>query len=297
MVHKTRIIVSFLTLCVFTTSAVFGQLPKTEVYLATVKNLSTKPVMTSLSYLSSFNTAGYNNQARLFTYEEIYLTCAIDTNKVTDIYRIDLKDNEINKVTDTKQISEFSPTPSPIKDHFSVVRIEADSVTQTLWLYPSDQSNKGYRVLKKLGNVGYHCWINQDTVALFLTGTPHTLAIAQLSTGKTEIIVNNIGRCLKTDDGNYLYFVHKVSTELWLLKSYHLSDKEMITICQMPQNREDFELLPNGTFITGDGSTIKTFNPQKDNTWNTAFDLSGQNIMNINRVNILRDRLVFVNNK
>jgi len=295
--HKTKNLVLFFTISVFYTSNVLGQLPNTDVYMATVKNFGTKPQMTSLSYLSSYNKDGYNNQAKLFAYDKIYLTSAIDTHKITDIYKIDLNDHELSQVTDTEQISEFSPTPSPIKDHFSVVRIEADGTTQTLWLYPDNQSNKGYRVLRKLGNVGYHCWINEDSVALFLTGTPHTLAIAQLSTGKTEVIADDIGRCLKYDGNENVYFVHKVQTDLWLLKSYHLFEKRMNTLCQMPSNREDFELLPNGNFITGDGPTIKTFNPEKDSSWVVAFDLSDQNIMNINRVNIIRDRLVFINTK
>lgn len=297
MMHKTKNLVLVLTVCLLSTSSVIGQLPKTDVYLATIKNIGTKPQMTSLSYLSGFNKDGYNNQAKLFAYDRIYVTSAIDTHKITDIYKIDLNDNELSQVTDTEQISEFSPTPSPIKDHFSVVRIEADGSTQTLWLYPDNQSNKGYRVLKKLGNIGYHCWINEDSVALFLTGTPHTLAIAQLSTGKTELIADDIGRCLKYDGNENVYFVHKIQTNLWVLKSYHIITKNMNTICQMPSNREDFEILPNGSFIIGDGPTIKSFNPEKDSSWVVAFDLSDQNIMNINRVNIFRDRLVFINNK
>ncbi len=297
MIHKTKNLVLFSTFCLFSASTLIGQLPKTDVYLATIKNLGTKPQMTTLSYLSGFNKDGYNNQAKLFAYDRIYVTSAIDTHKITDIYNIDLSDNELTQVTATEQISEFSPTPSPIKNHFSVVRIEADGSTQTLWLYPEDQSNKGYRVLKKLGNVGYHCWINEDSVALFLTGTPHTLAIAQLSTGKTEVIANDIGRCMKYDGSGNLYFVQKIQSDVWVLKSYQMVEKTINTICQMPPNREDFELLPNGSFITGDGSTIKSFNPEKDGSWVVAFDLSDQNIMNINRVNIIRDRLVFINNK
>ena len=290
-------LVLFLTLCILSTTNAIGQLPKTDVYVATIKNLGSKPMMTSLSYISSFNIDGYNNQAKLFDYDKIYLSCAIDTHKITDIYKIDLDTKEVIQVTATEQISEFSPTPSPIKNHFSVVRIEADGTSQTLWLYPEDQSNKGYRILKKLSNVGYHCWINEDKVALFLVGKPHTLELAQLSTGKIEVIAEDVGRCIKYDSENYIYFVQKVRADFWLLKSYHLADKAISTICQMPQNREDFEILPNGSFLVGDGSSIKTFNPEKDSTWNIAFDLAEQNIMNINRVNVLRDRLVFINNK
>jgi len=132
MIHKTKNLVLFLTVYIFSVSTLIGQLPKTDVYLATIKNLGTKPQMTTLSYISGFNKDGYNNQAKLFTYDKIYLTSAIDTHKITDIYKIDLSDYKLTQVTATEQISEFSPTPSPIKNQFSVVRIEADSSTQTL---------------------------------------------------------------------------------------------------------------------------------------------------------------------
>lgn len=291
--QKLKLLSSFLIL----TSTIFAQLPKTDVYLAEFKNLGTLPNMVSLKYLNGFNPNGYNNQPKFFSYDEIYLTAGIDTHQITDIYHLDIKKNEIFKVTDTENISEFSTAPSPIPGSFTCVRIEPDGIDQSLWKYPSNRSGPGIRLLPTLKNIGYYTWLNADSVALFLVGSPHKLVVANIKTGAMEIIVENIGRCLKTDNNGNLLFVHKISSDSWILKSYHFPDKTMVNICKMPIGREDFDIMMNGTLVVGDGSFLKTHIPGKDKNWISIADLSVKGIKNINRLSIVRDRIVFVNNK
>ncbi|MBK9735644.1 MAG: hypothetical protein IPO92_12045 [Saprospiraceae bacterium] len=275
----------------------YSQLPKTDVYLAELKNINIKPQILSVKFLNHFNRHGYNNQARFFGYNEVYMASAIDTSQWTDIYSIDLLKEELTRVTDTEKLSEFSPCPTPIEGYFSVVRIETDGLTQSLWIYPKDRSNPGKRALPNIKNIGYHTWISRDSVALFLVGTPNTFAIANISTGKTEIIAENIGRCIKLSPKGHISIVHKIKPDLWMLKNYDIKDKAFSTVCQMPQNTEDFDYLPNGILIAADGPKIKTFNTQKDIEWVEIADFTLQNIMHINRLNVIRDRLLFINNK
>ncbi|MGB4960789.1 MAG: hypothetical protein WBO36_15005, partial [Saprospiraceae bacterium] len=201
------------------------------------------------------------------------------------------------RVTDTDGISEFSPTPGPDTHQFTTVRIEADGKDQSLWSYPLDRSNIGKRWLPKLNNVGYFTFIGTDTVAMFLVGQPHSLVLGHLPSGKQEKIVDNIGRCLKTDQQGNIVFVQKVNADHWILKSYSPKNKTMIEICHMPSGREDFDLMPNGSYITSDGPLIKIFNPSKEKEWISIADFSSLKIMNINRLSIFRDRILFVNNK
>ncbi len=293
MIAKGKYILGFMFLGILCNA----QLPKTDVYLADLKNINLKPQILSIKYLNHFNPNGYNNQARFFSYDDVYISVAKDTNQITDIYHLNVKSEEITQVTNTEKISEFSPIPTPSGTDFSVIRIENDGVTQTLWLYPLDRSNIGKRLLPTLKNIGYHTWIAKDSVALFLVGSPHALAISNIVSGKTEIIVDNIGRCIKMNVDGDLLFVHKIRPDLWLLKMYNIKDKAISTLCQMPQNTEDFEVLPNGIVITGVGPKLKTFNVKKDTDWVEIADLSSLNIMNINRLNLSRDRLLFINNK
>ncbi len=284
------------TLLIFT-STIFAQLPKTDVYLAEFKNLGTQPQMVSLKYLNGFNPNGYNNQPKFFGYDEIYMTAAIDTAQTTDIYHLDLKKSESYRVTDTEKISEFSPTPTPLLGTFTCVRIELDGVDQSLWKYPSDRSGPGIRLFPALKNIGYYAWLNKDTIALFLVGSPHKLALANVKTGAVKTIVENIGRCLKIDNEGNLLFVHKINSDNWVLKSYHFQDQTMVTVCKMPTGREDFDIMMSGTLVVGDGPFLKTLHPEKDKYWISIADLSTKGINNINRLSVVRDRMVFINNK
>lgn len=278
-------------------SILFGQLPKTDVYLAEFKDLASRPTLLSLKYLSGYNPNGYNNQAKFINDDEILLTVAMDTHQMTDIFHLDLKSNSYFQFTKTEGISEFSPMQSPAKDRITVVRIEIDGIDQSLWSYPKDRSNTGYRLFPQLKNVGYYAWITDDDIAMFLVGNPHSLAIGHIISGKVEVILDNIGRCLKTDlDGNLL-FVHKVRPEFWVLKSYDLSEKTMTHIVQMPDGREDFEVLSDGTFIVADGSMIKTFNPKRDKNWMTIADFATFGLNNIQRPAVSKNTVAFINIK
>lgn len=287
----------FTILFLYSFSIIWSQLPMSDIYLAELKNISTTPKISSVKYLNDFNTHGYNNQARFFTYNDIYFAASMDTTNKTDIYHLDIKTQTMSRVTDTENISEFSPTPMPIEGQFSVVRIEADGKTQSLWQYPIDRSSKGVRLLKDLDNVGYHAWLSEQSVALFLVGKENTLAIANIKTQKTDIILDNIGRCLKIDNDKNLVFVHKIRPDLWLLKKYDTKDKAISTICQLPAKSEDFDIMSNGKFIIGDGSKIKIFDKETNTDWVEIADFSLLKIDQINRISVFRDRIAFVNNQ
>lgn len=274
-----------------------AQLPGTDVYVAEFKNLFSKPQVLSVKYLNGYNKKGYNNQPRFLSYDEIMLTSAIDTQQVTDIYQLNLRTEEFFRVTATDQISEFSPAPSPGNSHFTCVRIEADGKDQSLWQYPNDRSGTGKRLLPNLKNIGYYAWLSKDTAAVFLVGSTNTLAITNTSTQKADIVLDDIGRCLKTGSDGNLYLVHKTRPDAWVLKSYDLKDKAMSTITQMPQGCEDFDILSDGSFITGSGSTLKIYNPVKEKQWVTVADFKDRGIMHISRIAASRDRIAFVNSR
>lgn len=278
-------------------SLVIAQLPKTDVYLAEFKNLNSEPKLLTIKFLNDFNVNGYNNQPRFISYDELYLTVGLDTNRYTDIYRLNLKNNNFFRFTATDKISEFSASPSSQSGRVSCVRIELDGKDQSLWSYPEDRSGTGNRILPKLNNIGYYCWVSKDSVALFLVGSPHQLVLSDISTGKNELISENIGRCLKYDNEGNLYFVHKIKPDLWQLKVFHIADKAISVVCQMPTGREDYDLLVNGMIITGDGSKLKSINPSKSKDWTEIADFSSTGISNINRLTVVRDRIVFVNSK
>lgn len=277
-------------------TATYAQLPKTDLYLATFSDLENQPLLQELTFLNDFNKNGYNNQPNFISAAELFVTIGNDTSRHTDLYRLNLNSREFFKFTDTDGISEFSGNLTPTKGHVTCVRIEPDGKDQSLWSYPEDRKSTGKRLLPSLKNVGYYCWITKNEVALFLVGNPHKLVITNLTTGKNTLITENVGRCLKYD-GKNLFFVHKITSDTWYLKSWDQQTKKTTLICQMPTGREDYEVLPNGNFLTADGSKLKMYQPNISTSWTDIADFADRNIKNINRVSAYGSKVVFVNNR
>jgi len=276
---------------------VSAQLPKTEVWVADFKNIHTQPSLLSLTFLSGFNPEGYNNQPSFFDYNEIYLTSNMRHDTTTDIYALNIKNKTIRQVTDTPQISEFSPTKRPNSKEFSTVRIEEDGKDQSLWVYPMDRSHMGSRFFESLNNIGYYAWDDKNSLALFLVSKPHQFALANVHSGEINVLIDNIGRCLKTEGDGNIYFVQKISPVQWMLKKYDTQNKVISTIIKMPFESEDFDILPNGSFISSQKSKIFIYNPKKDNQWQVLYDFSEYGLKNLQRPILMRDRIVFVENK
>jgi hypothetical protein len=288
-------LVLFWSLTLLSTSV--AQLPKTDIYLAVFSDMSSQPQLMSVTFLNDFNKNGYNNQPNFVSKDELFVTVGKDTNKYTDLYRVNINSKEFFKFSDTDGISEFSANQTPQKGRVTCVRIEPDGKDQSLWSYPEDRSGPGFRILPSLKNIGYYSWLSKNEVALFLVGSPHKLVIADIATGKNTLVSENIGRCLKYDGKSQLFFVHKITPDTWQLKSYHAPSKKIATICQMPAGREDFELLPNGNILTSDGSKIKMLQPGLSDMWREIADMADRGIHHINRITASGDKVVFVNNK
>ncbi|MCZ2100205.1 MAG: hypothetical protein LC107_01545 [Chitinophagales bacterium] len=274
-----------------------AQLPITEVYLTTLNKPQGQWTIGDLRYLSDFNPSGYNNQANFFDNGWIYLTSNYKDSLYTDIIALHPDKKQLFKVTNTLRISEFSPSPIPKSDEFCTVRIEKNGKDQSLWKYPLSRENYGQRLFPNINNIGYFCWLNRTNIGMFLVGEPHQLAIGNASTGKIQVLGTNPGRCLKTDHNGILYYVDKVSNDLWILKAYDLNQASTSSIIKMPSGKEDFDILPDGTFISANNSLILSFHPEKDIGWQVIADLFNDGITNIQRPIYKDKQLLFIHGK
>jgi hypothetical protein len=116
----------------------------------------------------------------------------------TDIYRYDIARRQVVRVTETPE-SEYSPTITPDGAHISVIRVEADK-TQRLWQFSLD-GRQPTVVLAGVKPVGYHVWIDDHTLGLFVLGSPATLHVADTRTGKSEEVARDVGRSLQRMPG------------------------------------------------------------------------------------------------
>ena len=287
------IITTFLLFIYFVANT---QLPSTDLYMLTILNNGEKITMRNPVYLSGFNPDGYNNQPAFINPRELYITTDLYDKDYTDFIRLDLQNDEYYRVTATDSISEYSPTPKAVNSYFSAVRVEKDGKTQSLWLYPENHQSYGKRVLTDLNNIGYHCWLSETEVALLLVDDPMQLAIGNIEEDKTQIVLENIGRCFRQNSDGNLIFTHRPTPEKNYIKSYDPVTSKVTSIFETLPGSEDFELLNDGTFIMGSGSKLFKRNPSKDSTWIEVIDLAEFEIMNITRLAFSRNRLVLVDN-
>ena len=167
--------------------------PDTEIFLATL-SVSGRDVRIGAPANIS-NNPGYDNQPS-FTPDgaSVLFTSMRGGAAQTDIYRYDIAARQVARVTDTPE-SEYSPTITPDGAHISVIRVEGDK-TQRLWQFTRDGRQPSL-VLTDIKPVGYHAWIDDHTLCLFVLGSPATLQLADTRTGKAQELAKDIGRSLQ----------------------------------------------------------------------------------------------------
>ncbi len=243
-------------------------------------------------FLTAFNRGGYNNQPNFFSNNELWLTAQFpsDTNQ-TDIIALDLLQKTQTRVTATGATAEYSPTPVPGGKRFSVVRVEADG-NQRLWSFPIDRSDNGRPEFPEIYNVGYHCWLRESMVALFIVGEngqPHTLQIAGAKGQKPQRIASNIGRCLLKRSDEKLLFVQKATEQTWYLKTWDPKTNAQEIVVKMPTGTEDYALLSDGTLLCGNGAKLFQYKASRDADWKEMADLTRFGVKKITRLATSKD--------
>ena len=292
-----RVLFSLIIISFFTSGLMKAQLPATNLYKFQMRQVTDSLfVFSKPQFLTNFNKQGYNNQPTFISDNEIYLTVkSSETGDQTDIYSLDLRTNLRTRITATKE-SEYSATLMPGGGEFSAVRVEADGAqTQRLWKFPIDRSNKGVPVFYNIKDIGYHFWIDQTNVALFIVGEPHYLSIANTRSEVNNLVMSNIGRCFQRMPNGDMAFVHKIAPDFWQIRALNLISKKSEVVVTTPRGSEDFVVLQDGTIIIGNGSKLFKFNKAIDRDWIEIGDFSYYNINNISRLAVSRDnKIVFV---
>ncbi|MBK8924178.1 MAG: hypothetical protein IPM81_22265 [Saprospirales bacterium] len=237
-------------------------------------------------FLTAFNPAGYNNQPRFFSPNELYLTVQMPSDTTqTELYALNLLARTTTRITATAT-PEYSPTPMPGGRRFSAVRVEENGA-QRLWSFPLDRSDSGRPLFPAISNIGYHCWLRDTLAAVFLVGendAPHALAIIGTGRQQAQRIAFNVGRCLQKLPDGRLAFVQKATAQTWFIKAFDPLKKTSDILVKTLAGAEDFVVLPDGTFLAGSGSKLYQYHPSRQNDWKQIADLSRYGVRNITRL-------------
>jgi len=179
-------------------------------------------------------------------------------------------------VTMSSPESEYSATPLPDGSGISVIRVEADS-TQRLWRFDLDGAN-GAVILPNVAPVGYHAWVDESTLVLFVLGAPATLQRADVDTGQTEVITRNIGRSIQripdSDDVSYAQVHEDGTATIMRLPSERTAPEP---IAEAVSGGDFHAWAPNGSLLTASGSIVYAWSLSTDE-WVPVADFSHLNI-------------------
>jgi hypothetical protein len=232
--------------------------------------------------------SGYDNQPVYTPDGNAILFTANRDGKQMDIYEFTRATRRVTQLVATPE-GEYSPTPTPDGRGFSVIRVEADS-TQRLWRFDRNGTNPRL-VLTDIKPVGYHAWIDDDQLALFVLGQPATLQHARVSTGKAAVIAQNIGRSLqRIPNSKAISFVQRESPKDVWIKRFDASTGLVTPLVRPVAGSDDPYVvwMNDGTLLMA--ADTKLFAWRSGETdWREVHDLAGQKLSGLTRLALSPD--------
>ena len=232
--------------------------------------------------------SGYDNQPAYTPDGDAILFTANRDGKQMDIYEFTRATRRVTQLVATPE-GEYSPTPTPDGKGFSVIRVEADS-TQRLWRFDRNGSNPRL-VLTDIKPVGYHAWIDDDQLALFVLGQPATLQHARVSTGKGTVIAQSIGRSLqRIPNTSAISFVHREAPKDVWIKQFDARTGAVTALVRPVAGSDEpyVAWMNDGTVLTAAGSRLFAWR-RGDKDWRVVHDLAGQKLSEMTRIALAPD--------
>jgi len=246
--------------------------PGTDIWLATL----THGEDGTLGIQDAVNVTerpGYDNQPFFLPDGSAFLYTVIDEAGQADIWRYELATGTARQVTHTAPESEYSPTPTPWRGGFSVVRVEADS-TQRLWHFDDDGTNPTL-LLDSIQPVGYHAWSDTATVVLYVLGDPPTLQVARrLGSGAGTTAARDVGRSLQPiPGGNDVSYVQRLADGGTEIRRLHPSTGAWEPLITGLQGGDFHAWTPDGTLLQAHEGRVYAWRPGAAD-WSQITDLT-----------------------
>jgi dipeptidyl aminopeptidase/acylaminoacyl peptidase len=273
--------------------------PDTEIFLASLS--ASASGLTVGDPVNITSSPGYDNQPSFTPDGRAILFTSIRGGTQTDIYRYDIASRVTSRVTDTPE-GEYSATITPDGAHISVIRVEPDQ-TQRLWRFTID-GRQPEVVLATVKPVGYHAWVDEDTLALFVLGQPATLQLANVRTGASRVIVSGIGRSLQRIPGRgTISFVERkpgadpaAAPTLFVRELDPKTGQSSPLVDAVAGAREaDLAWTPDGLLLMADKDVLYGWR-RGDREWRKVADLAALGLRGASRmaVSAAGDRIAFV---
>lgn len=230
---------------------------------------------------------GYDNQPNFLPDGRLVYSSMSDDGS-TDIQVFDPIKGTTEIVADLDE-SLYSPTPIPNgvqvqHPAVSVIRDYGNQVQQ-LWSLPLD-GGAPELLQDTINPIGYHAWIDDERLLLFVLGNPQTLQIGSVGGAEGDVVHGSPGRALArvpTDawgDG-LMSFLHAPpgvdGASLFVIDP---ATRAVRSLVQLPPGVQDVAWAPDGTLWLGTGSQLRSWD---GSTWST-FDVGPLGIDGITRL-------------
>ncbi|MBA4057107.1 MAG: hypothetical protein C0490_20510, partial [Marivirga sp.] len=177
-------LICFVFIC-FLASDVAAQ-AGSEVYLFDLKISKNKLTLKNGKNISSHK--GYDNQPYFDPDKSLVYYTSADSAGRTDLFSYNYSSGVKNKFTSTLE-REYSPTVTPDKKFISCI-IQRDNGAQDLGKYPVS-GGQPIVVINNL-TVGYHAWVDDRNLIVFILGDPNTLRWISAENSKDTVLAENI---------------------------------------------------------------------------------------------------------
>jgi len=233
----------------------------TEIYLFDLQFDNGKIIISNPENIS--NRKGYDNQPFFHPQEPLIYYSSFDDSLRSDIIVYNFETKQTTKFTETR-VREYSPTVTPDGQFISCI-IQKDNGEQNLSTYPIG-GGSAIDIINDM-IVGYHAWIDEENLILFVLGEPHELRTYNIANRKSTIVTKDIGRTLSKTSG-FLQgcFVQKTIDE-WSIMKVDINNNETEIICSTIEGREDFVWFDDEIILMNDGFQIYYKNVEVGDEW------------------------------
>lgn len=202
------------------------------------------------------NHKGYDNQPFFHPSKPIIYYASFDDSGRSNIKTYNHQTATTYYLTVTRE-REYSPTVTPDGEFISCI-IQRDNGEQNLGQYPINGGEA--KVLIKELIIGYHAWVSNDQLLLFVLGDstkPNSLHYYNIKTGTDTILAINIGRSLHKIPGtNAMSFVQQLTGKESLVQKFDPALLSITTICSALLGQDHLTWLNDHMLIQSDGKTL-----------------------------------------
>ncbi len=271
----------FLLPIIFLTSTCLYAQTGSEIFLFDLQSKQAKLTLSNPKNIT--NHTGYDNQPSFHADKPLVYYSSFNDDGRSDIKIFNYKTGATTNLTKTTE-REYSPTLTPDKKFISCI-IQRDNNAQDLGKYPVEGGSSTVIIDNLI--VGYHAWIDDSRLLLFVLGEPQTLRLYDTKTKTDKILAEKIGRSLHSIPGqNAMSFVHKISDNEWIIKRFDKTTEAITDIVTTLPGREDLCWTPDGKIIMSDGSKIYWLDPAKEKKWIEITMNANEKIKGITRLAI-----------